>query len=216
MPSRTLPDTLPAKIYLLAYDVERQRVRGRNLALVVRGALMAELSLRGCVTEENGAVRASGSRRTGDPVLDEALRTMGDDRARSWRSWLRRSARPTLAAVRRQLVSTGLIRTEPTRVLGIFPRTQVTVTDPAQVAALRDSVRDAVLGNGPVSRVSTTDATLIALVAVGELGTVLSGKERRQRSDRIAEFTERGGDAIPALKRVIRQIKAARAAASGG
>jgi hypothetical protein len=216
MPSRTLPDTLPAKVYLLACDVERHRLRGSNVALVVRGALLAELSLRGCVTEEDGAVRASGTRRTGDPVLDEALRTMGDDRARSWRSWLRRGARPTLAAVRRQLESVDLIRTEPQRILGIFSRTRITVTDPAQVTALRASVRDAVLGDGPTSRVSTVDATLIALVAVGELGGVLSRQERRRHSERIAEFTERGGDAIPALKRVLRQIRAARAAASGG
>jgi hypothetical protein len=211
--------TLPAKIYLLACDVDRHRLRGSNLGVVVRGALLAELNLRGCLADSDdggGTVRVSGSRRTGDPLLDDMLRRMSEDRPRSWRGWLRRGGRQTLTAVREQLVSAGVIRAEPRRILGIFPTTRITVTDPAQVTALRAAVRDAATGTGAVSRVSTEDAALVALVAVGELRSVLSRHECRVHADRITEFTERAGSAIPALRRVIRQVKAARAAAASG
>ncbi|HEX5403716.1 MAG TPA: GPP34 family phosphoprotein [Pseudonocardiaceae bacterium] len=212
-----LPETLPARIYLLACDVERHRVRGQDIGLVVRGALLADLNMRGCLVEENGSVRSASSRRTGDPVLDDELRALGEHGPRSWRASLR-GGKATLAAVRDQLAAQQLISVERTRKLGIFPATRVRLTDPAQVAALRESVRAAVFGTGPVSAVSTEDATLVALVAVGELGTVLSGKDRRTYQARIEEFTERGGSAVPALRKVLRQIKSARTAAyaSGG
>jgi hypothetical protein len=217
MPSRTPPASLPARIYLLACDMDKHRLRRTNLGVVARGAVLAELNLRGCLTEDGGTVRASGSRRTGDPVLDDVLRRMSEDRPRSWRAWLRRGGRQTLTAVRRQLESAGAISTQPGRILGVFPTTRITVTDPAQVAALRVAVRDAATGTGPVSGVSIEDAALVALVAAGELRSVLSRHDCRVHADRITEFTERAGSAIPALKRVIRQIKAARvAAASGG
>jgi hypothetical protein len=216
MPSGTLPATLPARIYLLACDVEKHRQRTANIAVIVRGALLAELSLRGCLVEEGHRVRASGSKRTGDPVLDGVLGAMSEDRPRSWRSWLRRDTRLTLSAVRRQLAADGLIGVDRDRVLGVFPTTRITVHDPARVAELRASVRDLVTGTVPVARVSTEDAALIALVAVGQLNAVLSGRERRAHADRIAEFTERGGSAVSGLKRVLRQIKSARAAAAGG
>jgi Golgi phosphoprotein 3 (GPP34) len=218
MNSRALPTTLPARIYLLSCDVDQHRLRGQDVAVVVRGALFAELSLRGCLVEEDGLVRAVGSRRTGDAVLDDHLRIMAEGKPRSWRALLRRGGKATLTAVQDQLASAGLITVERTRWLGIFPTDRITLTDPAQVAVLRESVREAVRGSRPVSTVSTEDATLVALVAVGELGTVLSGQDRRAHKARIAEFDERGGAAVPVLRRVLRQIKAARAGAyaSGG
>jgi hypothetical protein len=218
MTARALPATLPARIYLLACDVDRHRLRGQDIGVVVRGALFAELSLRGCLVEEDGVVRPSNARRTGDALLDDELRIMAEGEPRSWRTLVRRGGKATLAAVREQLVSADLITVEGTRRLGIFPTTRVTLTDPAQVAALRDSVREAVRGTRPVSAVSTEDAALVALVAVGQLGTVLSGQDRRAHKARIAEFEERGGSALPVLRRVLRQLKAARASAyaSGG
>jgi hypothetical protein len=64
--------------------------------------------------------------------------------------------------------------------------------------------------------VSTADATLVALLAVGEVGTVLSRRDRSEHKARIAEFTDSAGAAVPALKHVLRQIRIARAGAYGG
>lgn len=211
MRSRTLPDSLPARVYLLAYDVQRQRLTGDQLALTVRGALLAELSMRDCLTEdEDGKVRASGTLRTGDAVLDGVLPAISESRPRPWRWWLRRDQQQTVCAVRQQLASAGVISVESDRVLGIFPRVRVTASDPATVQAMHDSLRAAVAGSAPVS---TADAAAVALAAVGEMSSVLSRKDRKLYAERIKELTEQANAAIPVLSRVLRAVKAARAAA---
>jgi hypothetical protein len=214
MSSRTELDTLAERVFVMACDVEKRRLSGQYVRLVVRGALLAELSLRGCLVEDGSTVRPSPTKRTGDPLLDDALRAMSEQRPRSWRGWVRRDTNQTVAAVRAKLASAGVIGVEPTRVLGIFPRVRITVADPARVSALRSSVLELVRGNRPVSEVSTQDAMLVSLVATGELNAVLSRHDRRAYADRIKEFDRRGGDTAPALRHVIRSIKAARAAAA--
>lgn len=208
MPRRTIPE----EIYLLAVG-GRPRLRGRELAVVVRGALLADLSLRGCLIEENGQVRPSPTKRTGDPLLDEALHTMSEQRPRSWKGWVKREDRRTVQAVRTRLARTGGVREVPGRTLGVIPTTKVTVTDPAEVAALRSSLRDAVTGSRAVS---TEDAVLVSLVVAGELRSVLRRREARDHRERIAEFTERAGEAVPALRDVVKQIKMTRVAVMTG
>jgi hypothetical protein len=199
----------------MACDLERQRVPRRDISVVVRGALLAELSLRACLveSEDDNRVRVSGTRRTGNPVLDDTLRQMSEERPRGWRGWIRRDAWQTTCAVQRHLASLGLITVEPTRILGIFPSARIIVHDPAQVTALRDEVRRIVSGD---VRVSDEQASLAALVAVGEMRAVLSRQDRKKYAARIKELTAQGGAAVPALARVVRQIKAERAAAASG
>lgn len=201
--------TLAERVYLLGRDG-----RTGDLATVVRAAVLADLSLRECLVEVDGIVRPSSSKRTGDIVLDGVLRSMDEDKPRGWRGWMRKDKNPTLVAVRDRLATAGMITTESTRIMGLFPTTKVTV-DPAALEQQRSNVWNAIRSDGPVS---TADATLVALVAVGEVGNVLSRQDRHQHSARIDEFIERGGDSVPALKHVLRQIKLARAGAyaSGG
>jgi hypothetical protein len=216
MPSRIPPDTLPAKLYLLAWDPDRQRLSHRDdLGYLLRGAILADLSLRGCVRDEDGHVRASGTKRTGDQLLDDVLREMSEDRPRGWGAWVRRRARATLIAVEDQLAATGVVTVDTRRALGVFPRRRAMVTEPA---ALRAAVRDAALGNRPVSSISDTDAALVALAATGDLRTVLSRRERKDNAERIEACTARCGKAAPALRKVLTSVKAARAsaAAAGG
>jgi hypothetical protein len=214
MPSRTPPDTLPAKLYLLAWDPDRQRLSHRDdLGYLLRGAILTDLSLRGCVRDDDGHVRASGTKRTGDRVLDDMLREISDDRPRGWGAWVRRRAGATLVAVEDQLVASGVVAVDVRRVLGLFPRRRATVTEPV---ALRAAVRDAALGDRPVSSLSEADAALVALVVAGDLRTVLSRRERKDNAERIAACTERSGKAAPALRRVLTSVKAARASAAAG
>lgn len=213
MGSRTLPGSLAGKAYLLGYDLGRQKATGGELAQVVRGAVIAELNLRGCLTPDEGKVRASGTERTGDPVLDDVLRGMSEDKPRSWRSLVRRNASKTLCAVRRQLASAGVVTVEADRVLGIFPRTTVTVPNPEPVRKLQESVRTVVSGTG---RVSTEDAVLVALADVGQLNPTLPRGDRKAHAARIKELTEQAKAAVPALSAALQQIKSARSAKQSG
>jgi hypothetical protein len=222
MPTTTRPDSLPAKLYLLAYAPPGRRLGrpdGSVFARLLRGAALAELNLRGLIRSDEGLgglVRASGSQRSGDRVLDELLREIEQSRPRSWKSWIRRGNRACVRAVRDQLTAAGLVRIRDGRLLGLFPRTTVLVTDTSQVDRLRATIQDALSGREPAERVDVADAALVALAAVGELRSALSRQEARAHKARIAELTERGGDAVPALKSVLRQVKAARAAAASG
>jgi hypothetical protein len=76
-------------------------------------------------------------------------------------------------------------------------------------------VVDNALGGGlDVSQIDPTDAALTALAAAVELRGVVSGRDRRRYRRRIEELQERGGAAIPAVRKVFSELRAARNAAA--
>src|ERR1700727_2368107 len=107
----TLPESLPARLYLVAYDTGKNRVTARSqLGLVLRAAALTDLYLAGRVTDENGKVRATGDGRpAGDPLLDEVLQQLAEHRPRSWQGWIAHG-QPTVRTVRAQLEADGCIR----------------------------------------------------------------------------------------------------------
>ncbi|MBV9451415.1 MAG: GPP34 family phosphoprotein, partial [Streptosporangiaceae bacterium] len=114
----TLPESLPARLYLLAYDTEKNRVTAQSrLGLVLRAAALADLYLAGRVTDENGKVRPSGDRwPTGDPLLDEMLQQLAGHRPRSWQGWIAHG-KPAIRTVRTQLEDGRCIRVEHRMIL---------------------------------------------------------------------------------------------------
>ncbi|EMD22765.1 GOLPH3/VPS74 family protein [Amycolatopsis azurea] len=209
--------SLPAKAYLLACDVGKNKLRDRQRAgLMIRGAALTDLVLRGRVADDDGKVAVSGAGPTGDLVLDEMLAEIAGESPRKWKWWVRKDARGTLEALESQLDTAGVIDMKTGRLLGLFPSRNPIVRDTATVERLRASVDQALRGPSPVS---DEDAALTALVAAVELRGVVSGKDRRQYKDRIEELAERGGDAVPALRKLFRELRAVRASAvssSGG
>ncbi|MBE9498751.1 GPP34 family phosphoprotein [Streptomyces sp. GKU 257-1] len=87
-------DSLPARLFLLACEVEKEQLKwGDQLGYAIRAGTLAELAARGCVADDKGRVRAVGGHRTGDPVLDGALRVIAEHpRARRWHTWVQRNA----------------------------------------------------------------------------------------------------------------------------
>ncbi|OXM44307.1 GOLPH3/VPS74 family protein [Amycolatopsis alba] len=209
--------SLPAKAYLLACDVGKNKLRDRQRAgLMIRGAALTDLVLRGRVADDDGKVAVPDAGPTGDLVLDEMLAEIAGESPRKWKWWVRKDARGTLEALESQLETAGVIDMKTGRVLGLFPSRNPIVRDPAVVERLRASVDQALRGPSPVS---DTDAALTALAAAVELRGVVSGKDRRRYKDRIEELGERGGDAVPALRKLFRELRAVRASAvssSGG
>ncbi len=56
-----LPESLPARLYLLAYDTEKNRMTaGSQLGLVLRAAALADLYLTERLTDEAGKAHAAG------------------------------------------------------------------------------------------------------------------------------------------------------------
>ncbi|NDU74711.1 GPP34 family phosphoprotein [Actinomadura sp. DSM 109109] len=203
-----VPESLPARMYLLAYDLRRQRMSrgGVRLGCVLRAAALTELYLDGRLGEgRRGPVPGT----PGDDPYG-VLAQISASRARSWRYWVRKDARPLVAAVREELARGGWIRVRSRRAFGLFPYREITVKDPRVVKVLWGGASSALRGR-PVAHVNSFDAAAVALAAAGGWTTVLPGRDRRRHRRRIAELTARTGPAAPAVRQVIRQMNAAAA-----
>ncbi|RSD10443.1 GOLPH3/VPS74 family protein [Amycolatopsis eburnea] len=210
--------SLPARAYLLACDTRRDRLPDRErVALLVRAAALTDLVLRGLVADDDGRPVVTGAGGTGHLVLDDLLAELAADPHRKWRARVRRGARGTLESLEAQLGAAGVITLRTSRVLGLFPRRRPVVHDRAGAAALHDEVTSALRS---ADRVPPGVAALTALAAAVELGAVLPRADRRRYRARLAELEEQAGAAVPALRKVIREVNAARtaaiSAASGG
>lgn len=204
-----VPESLPARMFLLAYDLRKQRMGGTagRLGYVLRAAALTELYLDGRLVEER---RRPAPGTPGDDPYG-VVGQIASSRPRSWQYWVRKGNRSMVATVREELERDGWIRVRRTRVLGLFPVHRVTVRDPRVVKALWGGASSALRGK-PVAHVNSYDAAAVALAAAGELKTVLPGGDRRRHKRRIAELTARSGPAAPAMRKV---IQAQYVAASG-
>src|SRR5690349_15716444 len=125
----TVPHTLPARIYLTAYDAERKKLtRTTRLHHLVRTAALEELHLRGLISDTDGKVTSPGHDTTGDPVLDGVLKLVRESgKPRPWKHWVGKSAARTRDAQRDQLAAERVIRVERRKLLGMVPYTSVSV-----------------------------------------------------------------------------------------
>jgi hypothetical protein len=204
-----VPETLPARMFLLAYDLRKQKMTsgGARLGYVLRAAALTELFLDGRLGEERG--RPVPGTPGDDPY--GVLAQIAGSRPRRWRHWVRKDSRSIVGTVRDELVRDGWIRVRRRRVLGLFPRRQVTVKDPRVVKALWGGASSALRGR-PVAHVNSYDAAAVALAAAGELKSVLPVSDRRRHRRRIEELTARTGPAAKAVRTLLREEKAAAAA----
>lgn len=206
-----IPDTLPARLYLLAYDARRERLTARSkLAYLIRAAALVDLQLRGYLADEKGKPRAATTAPPMlDPVLQSVLAEVMTGRSRRWRRWVASRSRQTLRAVRDQLVTEKWIRVETRQLLGLIPLTTVTVRDPRVLTRLATQVREALSPARPSSQVEPRDAALVALAAAAELPTALTRHQRREHRTRIAELADRTGPAVRALSQAYAAAEAA-------
>jgi hypothetical protein len=207
----TPPASLPARLYLLGYDPRRQRINGGTYhGLAIRAAALEELRQRGSLVDDDGKVQVAQRQRLDDPILDAVLTEVsGSAKPRSWQRWISANVRTTYRAVRDQLDDRLYIRLEPYRVLGLFPAHRVRLRDTAAVRTLQAEFERDLTGD---TVPAPAGAALVALAAVGEVGTVAPRQARRQYRDRISQLST--GPLPEALRKAVQAQKAA-AAASG-
>ncbi|GII80577.1 hypothetical protein Sru01_55590 [Sphaerisporangium rufum] len=207
-----LPETLPERLYLLAYDPRRGRpVAGFRLGYLLRAGILAELLLRGDLTDTGGRPKAARAH-SADPLLDPVLQQIAAARPRSWQRWVSRATGAAVRDVRARLAAGGWIRLETHRVLGIFPYTKVTVRDPRVPKQLASTAASALKGGRPVERLAPADAALAALAAAVRLRTVLPRAEWRGVRHRAEELGDPIHPVPGALKKAVQQAEAAAAA----
>ncbi|MFJ9589377.1 GOLPH3/VPS74 family protein [Streptomyces acidicola] len=212
------PLSLPARLYLLAWDTTRTELTGESrLHHLVRAGALTELAQRGLLTDEDGiATPVDPDARTGDLVLDGLLELVEESRPRTWQTWVTLRARVTLDAVRAQLAADGCLRVVKRRALGVFPTVEYELERVSLVDALQEEARRILEGSLPVAQVPERDAALVALAASAVLRTLstgtdpgATGKDPDRRTERIEALTERGGAAAPALRKVVQEMRTA-------
>ena len=205
-----LPESLPARLYLLAYDTDKNRMTaGSQLGLVLRAAALTDLYLTERLTDEGGKAHAAGGRPTGDPVLDDLARQIADTRPRRWHRWIGRQERGTVRAVREQLEDQRCIRVNRRAILP----DKVELRDRRAVKEYADSVHAAL--RRPAARADARTASVLALAARGEVKTVVSRQERREYRKRLDELAVYTGPVADALRKALRAKRAAVASAGG-
>ena len=203
-----VPDSLPQRIFLLAYHPDKGRVEiGTNLGAMLRAAALADLYLTGHLTDERGRAAIAVRRPCHDPVLDALLDEIAGSKPRKWQSWVDRKQRAARSAVRQQLGAGGWVRLEPYRILGLVPATKVTIRDPRVRKELLGRVSGAL--KKPLGRIDPADAALVAIVAAGDLTLVLDRRTRRAHKRRIQELTELSGPVGSALRKSVEAAAAA-------
>jgi len=210
------PESLPAELFLLAYDPRKGKLTQRaHLGYLLRAAALAELLLGGQIVETDGKVNP-GKAKAGapDPLSRTVLGQVTETPGKKWHHWIRKDYRAAVGVVRDQLEADRVIKVEKYRVLGLFPGTRVTLRQPRVASRLVSRVGSTVRGSQPLSRMDPRDATLTALVTTAGLNVVLSRAQRRQAKTRIAQLNEIAGPVPAALRKVIRDANAA-AASSG-
>lgn len=209
-----LPESLPARMFLLAWLPEKRRVSGGgNLGLVLRAAALTDLYLSGALADEGGKPHVTARADPADPLLAEVLRQIREEPPRSWRRWVEKGNRAATGQIRDQLAAGGRIRVERHTALGVFRAYRVTVRDPLMAKRLVADTARLLSGSGALADVDPRAAATAALAATGGIPTVGGWRERHRQRARIAALADRSGPAVPALRRA---IQSRQAASSGG
>ncbi|MBE3205965.1 MULTISPECIES: GOLPH3/VPS74 family protein [Parafrankia] len=209
-----LPTSLPAKLYLLAYNLEKdQMYANRRLGRALRAAALVELETDGWLTDDGGLARVAadlppgrgeptprGGAGRADPLVAAVHRQISEAPApRAWVDWIDHDHRRAAVETRDDLESAGWLRVARGRVLSVIPTSAVVLLD-------RPRVRELNRAAGPVLRGEVTPqaapadlVALVALAAAGDVITLVNVSQRRAFADRIATLTALAGPAAVAL-----------------
>jgi hypothetical protein len=202
------PDSLPARMFLLAYDPERRRLTGRSkLGKVLRAAALVDLQLMGNLADDNGRARVTSAAAPTDPALAAVLEQLRGVGPRRWRHWIDRRPGALVRQVRDDLDRAHLIKVEPRRILGIIPADRITLRHPLVRRQILQSAHDTLRASRLVSRVDVRDASIVVLASTADLRTVVTKDQRARHKDRLAQLAVRVGPVVPALKKSLQQAQ---------
>ncbi|WP_455359955.1 GOLPH3/VPS74 family protein [Streptomyces sp. SYSU K21746] len=209
MPQHQL--SLPAGLYLLAWNTDKQKLTSTDtIGHVVRAGALAELALRGLLTDADGRPAPAEGAPTGEPALDDLLDLIARSRPLAWKGWINQGVKPTLTAVREQLAEAGYLSVDTHHLGGLVPVTTVNLRPAAAIEVADDLRKQAVRalrGEEPAEAVSDRDAALVTLAAAGGLRTVIREAETGAYKQRLAALAGRGGPAFEALRRILPELR---------
>ncbi|TDO49040.1 Golgi phosphoprotein 3 GPP34 [Kribbella sp. VKM Ac-2527] len=233
------PESLPARLFLLAYDPAKGRMpTAGKLGPMLRAAALIDLQLNGYLAAEGDralvrsrhpvstrpAVRTAPTAIAGahpllphaaipaDPVIAQLFADIRAKSPRKWGHWIARRHGAIIREVRDELERAHLIRVESYRVLGLFPVHRITLRRPLVRRKLVQAETDTLRPARLVTRVDLRDAALVVLAATADLRPVLSKEQRKRHKDRLAQLAVRVGPVVPELRKALQSQHASAAA----
>ena len=201
------------ELMLLALNNKKGRQKFGFSEYSTAGAVVAELLLDGRIKiedEKKLLVRVIDASPTGDPVIDECLRKMSDQRRRSSvQTWVQKLARIKHFRVKilRQLCERKIVREDPEKVLFFFTVKTYPEINPVPEQRIVARIRKAIFDS--TGKVDAKTAVLIALAdGNGMLADNFTRKALKPYMKRIEQIIN--GDMISkATNDVIQSVQAA-------
>jgi len=191
---------LPARMYLLAYDLDKDKPSGRAwLDYLVQGAALTEL-LAGGLLIDTGVKVIPAVEGPADEVLRLVWQQAAGSRPHGWRGLLRQG-KVTLAAVEDQLIQAGAFERKGRGLVAM---------DREAIAALQAWARQIRSGEAGDEGSAVFDAALVAMASVVPLRTVFERRRRRQDRERIETLTRRVSLRAPGFDRMLQQMRRTR------
>lgn len=208
---------LADELLLLAYSDEGDAQLGSSsLNLSLAGSVLLELALAGKFDVGDGKIVVTDATPTGDPVLDETLSAVANDKkARTPRDWISKLPGDKLhERLLDDMVAAGMLNREKDKVLWVFPRTRypsATGVEPPQETDARQRLNAALDGPDPVDPRTSALAALVQ--AAGLSGKVFEDRKGRDVKRRIEGMTRAsvasGQWASDGVRKAIEEVEAA-------
>ncbi|WP_432110529.1 GOLPH3/VPS74 family protein [Streptomyces sp. AA1529] len=209
-----MTSTLPQRMYLLMYNVEKEKFETRNLQFrgqKVRAAALAQLVGGGFVGLREGKRQSEAVRNVSgapeDSFLAEVWRGIPSEEPKSWLDLLHPHAHTAESSVREQLAEAGMI-TLPSvkglKRLSPLAQHEVRVNLPDDVLALRTKVREPVLRGAKPESLPLDDLAMTAIAGESDLHHVFSREERREHKTALKEYGQCFDERIPGLRHALR------------
>ncbi|MEV5807209.1 GPP34 family phosphoprotein [Streptomyces parvulus] len=199
--------TLPQRMYLLAYSVDKEKFESTNLqgrGPLLRAAALAELTLDGLLDAQQKTV----ARRPGPAPDDDFLAGVWRDVPEKPQGWLKLIHDKHTTAekpVREQLIRAGSISSRAKRgLLSSLVSPQVQVSDPHQVMALQKTARQAVLAEADPALVPDQELVMTVLPVECEMSSVFTSRETREHKHTLKQLAERFDELVPGLRMALR------------
>lgn len=211
--------TLPQRIYLMSYDPAKDDFTATNLQFRgqrLRAAALIELVGAGLVGAEDGRARRLGTAPGDDTFLAEVWGQVPAGKPKKWIALVHGRSHQAEAPVRAQLLAAGMIEEPDRRPLSLFSKHKIIVQHPEQVLALRERVRHTVMAGPEPATVPIGELATAVLCTVADSGVLFDRTERRAYKHTLAAFADQLDDAIPGLRKALRDSILSHRAVGGG
>jgi len=218
-------DTLPQRMYLLSYTVDKERFEVGNLQFrgqKLRAAALVDLVAAGLVTVIPGkkeTVVRSTTAPPEDSFLAEVWHEAPPDDPQSWLDLVHARAHTAESSVREQLHELGeiTIGDENRKKLAMLSQHQVAVNHPEHALALQDKAREPILRGLDPAEIPLRDLAMTVLATEADYQHhIFTRGDARTHKKAIKAYGAYFDTAVPGLRKAVQTSMAVLRPSGGG